>query len=140
AQLEKLLVTQLSRWYQGNNLLRFGGRLVSPVIALSDATAHLGRWDRITRTLEISRTLVLERPWLEVQSVLEHEMAHQFVEEVLGVRHEPPHGETFRRVCAERGIDARAAGTPAASSHAGPGDADRVLERIRKLLALAGSS
>jgi hypothetical protein len=75
--------------------------------------------------------------WLEVMSVLEHEMAHQFVDEVLQTKGEPPHGETFQRVCAERGIDARAAGVPA------PADApegDKVLERIRKLLALAGSA
>jgi hypothetical protein len=140
AQLERLLVSKLWSWYQGNNLLRFGGRLVSPVLALSDATTHLGRWHCATRTLEISRPLVLERSWLEVQTVLEHEMAHQFVEEVLGVRHEPPHGETFRRVCAERGIDARAAGSPVPSDDRAPaGDTERILERIRKLLALAGS-
>ena len=66
--------------------------------------------------------------------VLKHEMAHQFVDEVLGVHDEPDHGPVFRQVCDERGIDARAAGAP---------DADRardhVLDRIAKLLALAGS-
>jgi hypothetical protein len=75
-------------------------------------------------------------------------MAHQFVDEVLRVRDEPPHGATFRRICAERGIDARAAGSPCAAppiegaargEAAGDPGADRVLERIRKLLALAGS-
>jgi hypothetical protein len=87
-------------------------------------------------------------------------MAHQFVDEVLHVQGETAHGETFRRVCAERGIDARAAGSPCAprpvtrahgpdeGAAADPVDgaprandpgADRVLERIRKLLALAGS-
>jgi hypothetical protein len=112
---------------------------------LSDATTYLGRWHSATRLLEISRTLVLDRPWLEVAGVLEHEMAHQFVDEVLRVRTETAHGETFRRVCADRGIDARAAGKPSATSAADPSaasadpGADRVLERIRKLLALAGS-
>jgi hypothetical protein len=104
---------------------------------------HLGRWHSAARTLEISRTLILTQPWLEVASVLEHEMAHQYVEEVLQVRDETAHGETFRRVCAERGIDARAAGAPARSADpSAPGGdpgADRILERIRKLLALAGS-
>jgi hypothetical protein len=89
------------------------------------------------RLLELSRALVVERPWPEVLGVLQHEMAHQYVDEVLRAHDETAHGETFRRVCAERGIDARAAGpaVPAESS----ADADRVLERIRKLLALAGS-
>ena len=139
AMLETMLVRELAARYEWDNRERFGGRLVPPVIVLSDATAHLGRWHRATRTLEISRALAFDRPWLEVTSVLEHEMAHQFVEEVLGVRDETAHGETFRRVCAERGIDARAAGSPEASASPGDPSAERVLERIRKLLALAGS-
>ena len=41
----------------------------------------------------------------------------------------------FRRVCAARGIDARAAGTPAPAEVEEP----KVVRRIRKLLALAES-
>jgi hypothetical protein len=139
AALEAALLRELRARYDWDNRARFGGRLVSPVLVLSDATGHLGRWHGATRTLELSRALVLGRPWLEVVSVLEHEMAHQFVDEVLQVRGETAHGETFRRVCAERGIDHRAAGSPAAASPADGADSDRVLDRIRKLLALAGS-
>ncbi len=145
AELEAALVREIRDRYDWDNRSRFGNRLVPPVLRLSDSTTHLGRWHSATRTLELSRTLVLERPWVEVASVLEHEMAHQFVDEVLRVRGETAHGETFRRVCAERGIDARAAGSPgpaSATDPASPGPdtgTDRVLERIRKLLALAGS-
>ena len=141
AALEAALLREIRTRYDWDNRVRFGGRLVAPVIVLSDATAHLGRWHSATRTLELSRALVMSRPWLEVASVLEHEMAHQYVDEVLRVRGETAHGETFRRVCAERGIDARAAGAPTAADPAG-GDAagERVLDRIRKLLALAGSA
>src|SRR5262249_26364067 len=103
AELEAALMRELRDRYGWGNRERFGGRLVPPVIVLSDSTTHLGRWHSATRTLEISRHLVLGRPWLEVTSVLEHEMAHQYVEEVLKVRTETAHGETFRRVCAERG-------------------------------------
>jgi hypothetical protein len=140
AELEAALIREIRARYDWDNRSRFGRRLTPPVIVLTDATSHLGRWHGPTRTLELSRTLVLQRPWLEVASVLEHEMAHQFVDEVLHVRGETAHGETFRRVCAERGIDARAAGAPTAAD-AGEGEAagDRVLDRIRKLLALAGS-
>ena len=142
AALEAALIRELRTRYDWDNRSRFGGRLTPPVIVLSDATAHLGRWHSATRTLELSRTLVIERPWLEVASVLEHEMAHQFVDEVLHVRGETAHGETFRRVCADRGIDARAAGAPdpaRADADGGADATDRVLDRIRKLLALAGS-
>jgi hypothetical protein len=136
AALEAALLRELRRHYSLENEQRFGNRLVQPVLALGDATRRLGQWVRTTRVIELSRVMVLERPWLEVTSVLEHEMAHQFVDEVLGVHDESAHGETFRRVCDDRGIDARAAGAPVPSDGA---DGDRALERIRKLLALAGS-
>jgi hypothetical protein len=140
AELEAALVRELHARYDWDNRDRFGNRLVAPVIALSDSTTHLGRWHSGPRILELSRHLVLDRPWLEVTSVLEHEMAHQFVDEVLRVRGESAHGDTFRRVCAERGIDARAAGNPEARpASAADAGVDRVLDRIRKLLALAGS-
>ena len=141
AELEAALIRELRGRYEWDNRERFGNRLLTPVILLSDSATYLGRWHSQTRLLELSRALVLERSWLEVLSVLEHEMAHQFVDEVLQVRGESAHGETFRRVCAERGIDARAAGAPTVDPAAPSIDpsADRILERIRKLLALAGS-
>ena len=139
AALETALLRELIRLHAWENQTRFGGRLTTPVFALSSATARLGQWVRATRTIELSRALVLTRPWLEVTSVLAHEMAHQYVDEVLQVRDEPPHGATFQRVCAERGIDGRAAGAPIADPGGAP-EVDRVLERVRKLLALAASS
>lgn len=140
AALERELVRELALRYAEVNEDRFGARLRTPLLALSDAAGYLGRWISATRTIELGRAFVAARPWLEVCSVLEHEMAHQFVDEVLGIRDETAHGETFRRVCAERGIDARAAGAPVAASDGGSTDAGRTLDRIRKLLALAASS
>lgn len=137
AALEAALLRELRGCFDAENRERFGGRLKPPVIALSDSAARLGRWMRAARMLELSRALVVERPWPEVIGVLQHEMAHQFVDEVLRAHDETAHGETFRRVCAERGIDGRAAG--AAVPAEAQVDVDRVLERIRKLLALAGS-
>ena len=43
---------------------------------MSITRGRLGQWVRATRRLELSRPLVLERPWPEVVSVLGHEMAH----------------------------------------------------------------
>jgi hypothetical protein len=141
-ELEAALVRELRRTYERTNQRRFAGRLKPAVLVLGETTKRLGQWSRATRRLELSRTLVMQRPWLEVVSVLEHEMAHQFVDEVLGVAGEPAHGPTFQRVCAERGIDARAAGLPVPSTTAASEDAEdeRALEKIRKLLALAGSA
>lgn len=139
AQLEAALVAALESAWQVENHQRFARRMTAPVIALAEAGTRLGAWVRATRTIELARGLVLERPWPLVVGVLAHEMAHQYVDEVLGVRDETAHGETFRKVCAASGIDARAAGAPVAAAGA-DAEVDRVLERIRKLLALAGSA
>jgi hypothetical protein len=135
AALEAALMRQLAALYRTENWLRFGNRLRTPVLALSDTTLRLGAWIRATRTLALSRALVLDHPWVEVVSVLQHEMAHQYVDEVLGVRDERPHGDTFRQLCDALGIDSRAAGRPVPAA----GTLDRVLARVRKLLALAAS-
>jgi hypothetical protein len=137
AALESALLRELRKAFDWENWARFGGRLKPPVIALSDAATRLGCWIRDARMLELSRAMVCERPWPLVIGVLQHEMAHQFVDEVLAIHDQTAHGETFRRVCAERGIDMRAAGPPAPA--AGQAESDRTLDRIRKLLALAGS-
>lgn len=139
AELEAALVGELRKNYDWENHARFSKRLKPPVLALSDVSGRWGRWVAATRTIELSRVLVMERAWPEVLGVLLHEMAHQFVEEVLGAAHEAAHGEIFQKVCAERGIDGRAAGPPVPQRDPA-GEVDRVLERIRKLLALAGSS
>jgi hypothetical protein len=138
AELEAALVRELRATFESENRERFRGALRPPVLALADRSSRLGAWIRATRTLELSRALVLERSWPEVVAVLLHEMAHQYVDEVLRIGDESAHGDTFRRVCAERGIDARAAGSPVPAADTSAGD--RVLDRIRKLLALAGSA
>jgi hypothetical protein len=138
AELEAALLRALDGHWDYENRAKFKSRLARPVFVLSDAAGRLGQWIPQSRTIELSRPLVLERPWLEVTSVLEHEMAHQYVHEVLGVRDESAHGETFRRVCAERGIDPKAAGAPSPAQAPTP-EAIHALDRIRKLLALAGS-
>lgn len=133
-ELERLSLRAVRRVYEDLNETLFDERLRLPAFELSDAEGRLGRWSSQKRTLELRRTLLVEHGWGVLVEVLKHEMAHQFVAEVLGVDDEPDHGPVFQKVCEERGIDARAAGMPAvdrARAH--------VLERIAKLLALAES-
>jgi hypothetical protein len=106
------------------------------VFELSSNTARLGGWHRDRRTIEVSRTLVASSPWGVIVEVLKHEMAHQFVDEVLRRGDESAHGPAFRAVCGERGIDGDACGMPVASA---PPDT-RIMERVTKLLALAASA
>lgn len=137
AELEARLLQRLVEEWRSINYCYFKDSLRLPVLQLSNTRARLGQWHGELRSLEISRTLVLERPWVEVLEVLKHEAAHQYVEERLGV-HEAPHGPTFASVCERLGIDGRATADPHAP--AAPDDAgDRVVARIRKLLALAQS-
>jgi hypothetical protein len=120
-------------WNQLNERL-FDGRMSSPLISLANGERRLGSWSPRTRELRLSRTLVFEQSWGEVLEVLKHEMAHQFVTEVLRTR-ETPHGPIFREVCAARGIDGAATGRVVGEKVAPP----RIVERVRRLLALAGS-
>ncbi|MCA9706597.1 MAG: SprT-like domain-containing protein [Myxococcales bacterium] len=130
------MLERLCADWEDVNYTFFRGVLRPPVLLLSDARQRLGQWNGELRTLEISRPLVLERPWVEVIEVLKHEVAHQFVEECLSVD-EPPHGPAFQGICERLGIDARASGPPAAMDDDDP--ASRTVDRIRKLLALAQS-
>jgi hypothetical protein len=138
ADLEAALLRELRSTYQDLNHCFFRRRLTAPALELSDAGSRLGRWVPGVRTIEIARSLVLGRPWGTVVEVLKHEMAHQYVHEVLGKIDESAHGPAFRELCERLGIDASAAGMPAEGGQSAE-DA-RVLERIARLLALAESA
>jgi predicted SprT family Zn-dependent metalloprotease len=137
-ELETLAVREIAAEWATLNWSHFGDRLTPPQIALSDAAQHLGRFFPETRTLELSRALVLEKPWGTVLEVLKHEVAHQYVHEALGVHDEPPHGPTFRKLCAQLGIDAAATSLPEQAHVCGEQHA-RILQRVARLLALAES-
>jgi hypothetical protein len=74
-----------------------------------------------------------------VREVLKHELAHQYVDEVLGIHDETAHGPAFTEVCRARGIDASAAGLPAAEGGPAPGPTP-IVRRIMRLLALGSSA
>jgi len=140
AALEAALVRELrATWWQLNEAF-FRGGLRPPTFELVVTRHNLGRWVPATRTIEMSRPLLLERPWAAAVEVLKHEMAHQYVHEVLGETEQTPHGKGFREACARLGIDARASGVPEVAAHAASSGAeDRVIERVARLLALAES-
>jgi predicted SprT family Zn-dependent metalloprotease len=132
---ERALVRELAGTYVRLNEAHFKSALRAPQLALSDASSFLGRWYRETRTIELSRAFVLSHDWGSVVEVLKHEMAHQFVHEVLR-ESEAAHGPAFRAVCERLGIDARAQGLP--QRRESP-EQDKLLARVHKLLALAQS-
>jgi predicted SprT family Zn-dependent metalloprotease len=137
AELERALVRELLSTHKHLSQSHFKGALKSVQIALGDGATFLARFLPAVRTIEFSRAFALGESWGVVVEVLKHEMAHQFVHEVLGEREEP-HGPAFRAVCARLGIDARSRGLPSAGEHAP--ETKRVVERVEKLLALAQSA
>ncbi|MDP2341946.1 MAG: DUF2786 domain-containing protein [Deltaproteobacteria bacterium] len=141
AQLDNLLLDALQRAWRSCNADFFDDQLKPPVLALDDTVVRLGQWHRVQRLLSLSRPLVRTRSWQAVREILKHEMAHQFVDEVLGKHEETAHGPAFLAVCAARGIDARARGSvdDDVVSAGGNDDDDRVMRRVQKLLALAES-
>jgi hypothetical protein len=138
AQLEAALVRALRATWKDLNDAHFKSALRPPVIELSEAATRLGQWRADRRAIELSRPFVLQGEWGAVVEVLKHEMAHQYVHEVLGNPDDTAHGPAFRALCERLGIDGRAAGTPAAA--APESEEGRLYARIAKLLALAESS
>lgn len=133
-ELEHAALRAIPGTYDDLNGSFFRWKLAMPSFLFVDPGPRLGFWNGRTRVLALSRGLLLEHGWGVLVEVLKHEMAHQYVEEVLGVTDESSHGPTFRKVCDERGFDSKATGVPIAQEHS------PILDRIAKLLALAESS
>jgi len=150
-ELQGSLLRELQRAWHGLNAGIFRGVLLPPTLALERSQRRLGLWQRHSRTLSMSLPLCLKQPWVVVLEVLKHEMAHQYVSEILGREAddgEGPHGPLFQAVCDRFGIDATAAGLPAldeteaetTGSDPGPaGERARLLRKVARLLALAES-
>jgi hypothetical protein len=128
---------ELGNTYDELNESLFRGALGRPVLAFVPRAYHLGQWSGDSRRLELSEQLLLEHGWGVLVEVLKHEMAHQFVYEVLHITDDTPHGQAFRRVCEERGIDGRSAGVPQVTD-VDP-EREKRVDQLTKLLRLAES-
>ena len=94
---------ELRTQMEWENTVRFGGKLAPPVLVLGDSTHRLDQWSRQARRLEISRTLILARPWAEVTSVLLHEMADLTARMSVGPFHgRPPAGHETHQGLGDR--------------------------------------
>lgn len=131
---------QLHRFHHSYNYDYLGSRLRTPVFRLVDSTDRLGAWRPETRTIEISTEHILTHTWEDVLETLRHEMAHQYVSEVHGAparAHGPEWAEACRllRVAPE----VRAKAGDLAPLEGSTEERDRMLLRVKELLALAGS-
>src|SRR5664279_4917449 len=99
AELERAAsVAILGAWEDLNGSL-FRHELRRPALMLVDSVSRLGRWHGGLRVIEIARSLLLNHGWGVLVEVLKHEMAHQYVDEVLGQPDDAMHGTEFRNVC-----------------------------------------
>ncbi len=133
-RLHRAWIRRLRQEWGEINGARLEGRLRPPVFAIDPPGRRMGRWDPAGRILALAEHHIWDDPWDEVLETLRHEMAHQVVSELLGHGGERPHGDAFARACEMVGVapDVRGA------TRSGP-RTRRLLERVRKLLALAGS-
>lgn len=141
-RLEEVPITVQRRWLAALretwcqiNRTDLQGRLREPLFVLDDAATRLGRYEATTRTLGVSVDHIVAAPiWRDVERTVRHEMAHQVVIELFGATGTAAHGEAFRRACRLLRIDDEGAVGAARTP-----EELRVLDKIRKLLALAGS-
>lgn len=137
AELHTAWLTRLRAEWHLVNTVRLADALLPPTIAIDVRGTHrLGRWDRVGRTIGIAEVHIWNAPWSEVVETLKHEIAHQYAQEVLGAGDERPHGPAFAAACKKVGVLAAAAGPLAGEPVS---EADRILQRVRKLMALAES-
>jgi hypothetical protein len=118
-------------------------RMKKPLFSILDLKNTWGSWSSKNGEICLSRRLVTTHPWDAVRDVLLHEMAHQMAEQVLGGMGETPHGTAFLKACHLLRANPKASGTyPLLQDliHREQTDRnDRILIRIKKLLALAQS-
>lgn len=85
------------------NLIRSHRLPMSPAtIEFTDSTYYWGQWHSSTRTLRFSQRLLTTKNWSWILGVLKHEMAHQYVTEVL--KSEDGHGPDFQKACEMLGV------------------------------------
>jgi len=126
----------------------FKVRLAVPAFRLIDSRRTFGVWDLETRTISISSVLINEYSWDTVINVLKHEMAHQYVHESLGRGTEQPHGPAFAESCEMLGVlypfSTATGDTPriftAAYQHDPDAEYNNKINKVRKMLSLAGST
>ena len=117
-------------------------KLRKPLFSLRDMNGKWGYWSKEKNEICLSRNLVFNHSWDAVIEILLHEMAHQFVEQVLGAANdEPPHGPKFKRACYLLRANPRASGNYRPLDELilddSTGPEDKIMVRVRKLMALA---
>gem|GEM_PF-4817819 len=143
--IKHFLILQLYKEYD-HILYSYKIKMRKPLIEIKDNTSHYGSWCQKTRTLTLSSKLLEKYPWTYTLAILKHEMAHQYVNEVL--KKEDSHGLYFKHACHHLRVDTWAQKAclnldeclEAISQHKNSLTQNKPLRLIKKLLNLADSS
>jgi hypothetical protein len=127
---------RLANWWKQYNEEYVEGRMQMPTFRIGTSGSTLGLWDGTRREITLSARHILRDDWTSVLDTLRHEMAHQYVLEILEVTDESAHGVAFSRVCERMRCSSEAATPVTRLAGAGP---DKTLRVIQKLLSLAES-
>ncbi|MEE2659279.1 MAG: DUF2786 domain-containing protein [Candidatus Latescibacterota bacterium] len=148
--LDSSWIRTLYRWWDHYNRELLHGALRRPQIELFDGEHRLGEWDPNYRRIRISRNHIRNESWVLVLDTLRHEIAHQFVWEILDAGTEDPHGCAFAEASGRLRCSPYAR-VPIRETWSGDGITEaphavqcpadtRVLRIVKKLLSLAASS
>ena len=138
---------QLQREF-GNICYQYAVKLTPPVFEITNTENVFGTWRAETRTISISWNLIRKYSWDITINVLKHEMAHQICSEIFHTQ-DLPHDKDFLRACKMLGlpqeycrcsIDSAILLQDDSLPLQGKDRRKRLLERIKKLLAMADSS
>ena len=123
-------------------------KLYQPQIEITQAKHYFACWLSAIKMIRIAEHLILNHDWDTVIQVFKHEIAHQIVDASAGYQSETEkdHGPLFRQACARIGVPPGFA-KAAADLPGGIADwqsvvtpnSERLLRKVAKLLALAGS-
>jgi hypothetical protein len=146
SEWDQLIVIRLYKYYE-NIIWSHKVKLRSVAIRLMDSNTHWGTWDSENRTIWISRKLIQNSPWFCVESILRHEMAHQYCSEFLQ-SNERPHGDLFKKACERLGVPREFRGATVSLQETPldwktlkqDDESERLFNKVQKLLALATSS
>lgn len=120
-------------------------RLSTPVFEISSGRKRAGAWSDRFDCLSIASWLLEDHAWDVVVELLKHEMAHQYVRQVMRRDDEPAHGPAFQQACDRLGVHpqfrAAQGSIPRLLNSGSRGKTVLpILHKVEKLFALAKSA
>lgn len=133
--LDSIVLKEVNNLYESYNYSYFHDKLETPIFKLVEGQGRIGYWCAKTRELALSRSVLRNYSnWYKLKTVLKHEMAHQYVDEVLKATEVDPHGPLFKQIANEHEFESLLE-VEEAEGH----EKDSVIDKINKLLSLANS-